>query len=81
MGTRIDIEDVQFSKIADYYMDPIGLAKILIEELVDYRKEREEMVASGLPIEHIWYFDGIIVRTETILSRLGVENIPVAGDN
>ena len=80
MGTRIDIEDVQFSKIADYYADPIGLAKILIEEYIDYGKELDEMKANGFPEDHIMYFQGILNNIETTLGRLGVENIPVVGD-
>ena len=81
MGARINPDDIQFRKDADYYMDPIGLATILIEEYIDYGKEREQMIAEGLPTEHIWYFDGILRRTETILDRLGVENIPVVGND
>jgi len=80
MGARINPDDIQFRKDADYYMDPIGLAVILMEEYIDYGKEREQMILEGLPEEHIWYFDGILRRTETVLDRLGVENIPVVGD-
>jgi hypothetical protein len=81
MGARINPDDIQFRKDADYYMDPIGLAVILMEEYVDYGIERDRMIFEGLPTEHIWYFDGILRRTETILDRLGVENIPVVGND
>lgn len=80
MGTRIDPEDIQFSKIADYYMDPIGLAVALIEEYVDWNKELDEMKRNGFPEDHIMYFQGILANIETTLGRLGVENIPVVGD-
>lgn len=80
MGARINPDDIQFRKDADYYMDPIGLATILIEEMIDWGIERDRMIIEKLPIEHIWYFDGLLRRTETILDRLGVENIPVVGD-
>lgn len=80
MTTKINPDDICWNKTADYYMDPIGLATLLLEELVDWGKERDEMVANGYPETHISYFDGVQVARETILSRLGVENIPVVGD-
>jgi hypothetical protein len=81
MGARINADDIQFRKDADYYMDPIGLAVILMEEMIDWGIERDRMIIEKLPEEHIWYFDGLIRRTETILDRLGVENIPVVGND
>lgn len=78
---RINPDDISWNKNADYYFDPIGLATLLIEEMVEWGKERDQMVSDGIDEAHIWYFDGLIRRTETILERLGVENIPVVGND
>ena len=80
MTTKIDPNTIEWNKTADYYMDPIGLAKILIEEYVDWGKEVDEMKRNGFPEDHIMYFQGILANIETTLGRLGVENIPVVGD-
>lgn len=80
MTTKIDPNTIEWNKTADYYMDPIGLATLLIEELIDWGKERDWYVANGGSEDTIAYYNGIQARTETILSRLGVENIPVTGD-
>lgn len=76
MKTKIDPLDVAFDKNADYYNDPTGLAVCLIEELIDWRNEKAFLEANGGSEETIAYFNALLIRTETILSRLGVQNIP-----
>jgi hypothetical protein len=80
MTTKIDPNTIEWNKTADYYMDPIGLATILLEEYVDWGKELQEMKENGFPDDHVMYFQGIVNNIETTLDRLGVINRPVVGD-
>lgn len=71
---------IEWNKNADFYNDPAGLANLLLEELVDWGKERDWLIANGGSEDTITYFTALLNRTETILTRLGVDNIPVTGD-
>lgn len=80
MTVRIDPLTLEFRKDADYYMDPIGLATILLEEYIEWGTELQQMKENGMPEDHIMYFQGVVSNIETTLGRLGIDNLPVVGD-
>lgn len=78
MKVEHTIPEIEWDTKAINYADPIGMCNSLIEELHELGDMLEPLDDNDFDKDFI---EGMVAAYTNVLTRLGVVNIPVIGDN